>query len=159
VRKEAGEAFARKIGCFFFETSAKERINVDESFTTLIRELLRTKGKEGADDDDIFSSAKKDDARARAKSDPVAKGKGLWRSESLKNLKEKMRRKKANKVTHEEEDSDGSDASDGEGNSKDTHHKKKKAPRSRSLRTVRDRVNGHNHHDEDNGKRERCVIS
>ena len=33
---------ARKLGCAFIETSAKERINVDEAFIALVREIKRS---------------------------------------------------------------------------------------------------------------------
>lgn len=51
-----GYAFAREIGCPFVETSAKQRVNVDEAFNDLVREIRRfnmdmnpgTKGLVGA---------------------------------------------------------------------------------------------------------------
>jgi len=36
-----GYAFAREIGCPFVETSAKQRVNVDEAFNDLVREIRR----------------------------------------------------------------------------------------------------------------------
>ncbi|CCU97472.1 unnamed protein product [Malassezia sympodialis ATCC 42132] len=36
-----GYAFARDIGCPFVETSAKQRVNVDEAFNDLVREIRR----------------------------------------------------------------------------------------------------------------------
>lgn len=33
---------ARRLGCAFIETSAKERINVDEAFIALVREIKRS---------------------------------------------------------------------------------------------------------------------
>ena len=36
-----GYAMAKKIGCPFVETSAKQRINVDEAFNDLVREIRR----------------------------------------------------------------------------------------------------------------------
>ncbi len=36
-----GEALARSFGCKFIETSAKSRINVDEAFHSIVREIRR----------------------------------------------------------------------------------------------------------------------
>lgn len=36
-----GRDFARHVGCKFIETSAKDRINVDEAFTELVRDIRR----------------------------------------------------------------------------------------------------------------------
>ena len=36
-----GRALARQLGCKFIETSAKERINVDEAFSNLVREIRK----------------------------------------------------------------------------------------------------------------------
>ena len=36
-----GEALARRFGCKFIETSAKSRINVDNSFYEIVREIRR----------------------------------------------------------------------------------------------------------------------
>ena len=36
-----GYAMAKKIGCPFVETSAKQRLNVDEAFNDLVREIRR----------------------------------------------------------------------------------------------------------------------
>ncbi len=36
-----GEALARKFGCKFIETSAKSRINVDNCFYEIVREIRR----------------------------------------------------------------------------------------------------------------------
>mgnify|MGYP000256659399 FL=1 len=36
-----GYALARQFGCPFVETSAKQRVNVDESFNDLVREIRR----------------------------------------------------------------------------------------------------------------------
>ena len=35
-------SLARKLGCAFIETSAKERINVDEAFIALVREIKKS---------------------------------------------------------------------------------------------------------------------
>lgn len=50
VSKEEGEEMARKFGCPFFESSAKNHINVDESFRELVREVRRHK-QDGKDAD------------------------------------------------------------------------------------------------------------
>ena len=39
VKKNEGEALAESFGCPFFETSAKDRINIEESFYSLVREI------------------------------------------------------------------------------------------------------------------------
>ncbi|GAA6059723.1 hypothetical protein JCM10212_000251 [Sporobolomyces blumeae] len=41
VDKSEGEALARQFGCRFIETSAKARLNVDEAFQELVREIRR----------------------------------------------------------------------------------------------------------------------
>ena len=41
VSKQEGESLARSFGCKFIETSAKSRINVDNSFYDLVREIRR----------------------------------------------------------------------------------------------------------------------
>jgi len=43
VSKEEGEELAKKFGCPFFESSAKNHINVDESFRELVREVRKHK--------------------------------------------------------------------------------------------------------------------
>ena len=40
-----GEELAREFNCPFFEASAKEHTNVDESFAQLVREIRKVKGK------------------------------------------------------------------------------------------------------------------
>lgn len=42
--KADGEALAKKLGCKFMETSAKDRINVDQSFFELVREVKKYQG-------------------------------------------------------------------------------------------------------------------
>eukprot|EP00026_Physarum_polycephalum_P014191 Phypoly_transcript_14680.p1 GENE.Phypoly_transcript_14680~~Phypoly_transcript_14680.p1 ORF type:complete len:196 (+),score=30.30 Phypoly_transcript_14680:197-784(+) len=44
VPKADGEALAKKLGCKFLETSAKDRINVDQSFFELVREVKKYQG-------------------------------------------------------------------------------------------------------------------
>lgn len=43
VQKSEGEALAKQFGCPFFEASAKDHINVDESFRELVREVRKKK--------------------------------------------------------------------------------------------------------------------
>jgi GTPase KRas len=43
VQKSEGEALAKRLGCLFMETSAKERINVDQAFQELVRSIKRHK--------------------------------------------------------------------------------------------------------------------
>jgi GTPase KRas protein len=44
VTKEEGVALAAQLGSPFFETSAKDRINVEESFKALVQEISRMRG-------------------------------------------------------------------------------------------------------------------
>eukprot|EP00475_Leptophrys_vorax_P019486 TRINITY_DN2665_c0_g1_i1.p1 TRINITY_DN2665_c0_g1~~TRINITY_DN2665_c0_g1_i1.p1 ORF type:complete len:190 (-),score=34.59 TRINITY_DN2665_c0_g1_i1:28-597(-) len=44
VTKQEGEALARSWGIPFYETSAKDRINTDECFHQLVREIKRSRG-------------------------------------------------------------------------------------------------------------------
>ena len=39
VKKEQGANLAKKFNCAFLETSAKQRINVEETFTTLVKQI------------------------------------------------------------------------------------------------------------------------
>ena len=41
VSLEEGQSFASKKNCPFFESSAKERINIDEIFITMLKEILK----------------------------------------------------------------------------------------------------------------------
>jgi len=41
VSRDTGRALAEEFKCPFFETSAKDRINVDEAFTEAIREMRK----------------------------------------------------------------------------------------------------------------------
>mmetsp|Transcript_625 Transcript_625/g.1091 ORF Transcript_625/g.1091 Transcript_625/m.1091 type:complete len:86 (+) Transcript_625:466-723(+) len=41
VPQEAGEALAKKWGCPFFETSAKEKIHNEDCFLQLVREIRK----------------------------------------------------------------------------------------------------------------------
>ena len=43
VTTEEGKTFAEKLGCHFFETSAKDRINVREVFEELVRAVQKSK--------------------------------------------------------------------------------------------------------------------
>jgi GTPase KRas protein len=51
VKKEEGEQLAAQFNCPFFETSAKDHVNVDECFRELVREVRRAKEKEVAPKD------------------------------------------------------------------------------------------------------------
>lgn len=44
VPKADGEALAKKLQCKFMETSAKDRINVDQAFYELVREVKKYQG-------------------------------------------------------------------------------------------------------------------
>jgi GTPase KRas protein len=53
VGSHEGRELAKHFGCRFIETSAKQRINVDEAFSNLVREIRRynkeqTMGRPGA---------------------------------------------------------------------------------------------------------------
>jgi len=41
ISTQQGREFAKKIGAPFFETSAKTRLNVEEAFNELVREMRR----------------------------------------------------------------------------------------------------------------------
>jgi GTPase SAR1 family protein len=41
VSKSEGQGLSRLLGCPFLEVSAKTRINIDEAFFTLVREIRR----------------------------------------------------------------------------------------------------------------------
>ncbi len=43
VAREAASEFANGVGAAFLETSAKQRINIDESFTAIVREIVKHK--------------------------------------------------------------------------------------------------------------------
>ena len=43
VTPEEGQNFANKKNCPFFESSAKDKINIDEIFLTLLKEILKNK--------------------------------------------------------------------------------------------------------------------
>eukprot|EP00698_Gefionella_okellyi_P018558 TRINITY_DN5575_c0_g1_i1.p1 TRINITY_DN5575_c0_g1~~TRINITY_DN5575_c0_g1_i1.p1 ORF type:complete len:224 (-),score=56.91 TRINITY_DN5575_c0_g1_i1:185-856(-) len=42
VEKEEGDELAKTFGCAFFETSAKDRLNVDEVFLDIVRQINKT---------------------------------------------------------------------------------------------------------------------
>ena len=41
IYRTEGRDLAKKLGCRFIETSAKQRINVDEAFSDLVREIRK----------------------------------------------------------------------------------------------------------------------
>jgi GTPase SAR1 family protein len=41
VTREEGQSLADELGCSYFETSAKDHVNVDECFTELVREVRK----------------------------------------------------------------------------------------------------------------------
>jgi len=47
VTKDEGEELAKTIGCPFFETSAKTRINVEECFMECVREIRKRREEAG----------------------------------------------------------------------------------------------------------------
>lgn len=60
VTREQGEALAEKFDCKFLESSAKTKTNVDESFLTVVQEIIRFR-KGGASDE----AESGDDANAK----------------------------------------------------------------------------------------------
>jgi len=65
VPKSEGELLAKKLACTFMETSAKERINVEQSFHELVKLIKKHKGaggvspSQGKDTDDEETKKKK----------------------------------------------------------------------------------------------------
>ena len=49
VTEGDGEGLAKELGCPFFETSAKTRLNVDDCFTALVREIWSASGENPRD--------------------------------------------------------------------------------------------------------------
>jgi GTPase KRas protein len=47
VSTEEGQELAKKLNCPFLEASAKQRVNVDESFYQVVREIRRISAKTG----------------------------------------------------------------------------------------------------------------
>jgi len=47
ISREEGQELANQLGCKFMEVSAKRRINVDEMFTELVREIMRFRKTQG----------------------------------------------------------------------------------------------------------------
>ena len=63
VPREEGQKFAESKGCPFFETSAKEALNVEEAFISLCRLVLLNRQTEMNDNDDKKASGKKDKSK------------------------------------------------------------------------------------------------
>ena len=66
VSKETGEMLAKEMGLKYFETSAKENINIKETLSSLVEDMIeRTKGKQALNNklttNDIGNTNKKRD--------------------------------------------------------------------------------------------------
>jgi len=59
VPKEKGEALAKEIGCKFLESSAKTKVNVNEAFHELVREIKKWKRETGQLEDPKATAKKK----------------------------------------------------------------------------------------------------
>jgi len=46
ISKEEGQQLATELGCKFLEASAKRKINVDEMFTELVKEIMAYRRKQ-----------------------------------------------------------------------------------------------------------------
>lgn len=73
VKKEEGEALAAEFECPFFETSAKDHINVDECFRELVREVRRFKEQEAPSKSDAGGDGKSGGAAAPKKKKAACK--------------------------------------------------------------------------------------
>eukprot|EP00168_Porphyra_purpurea_P007550 TRINITY_DN19501_c0_g1_i1.p2 TRINITY_DN19501_c0_g1~~TRINITY_DN19501_c0_g1_i1.p2 ORF type:complete len:201 (+),score=55.46 TRINITY_DN19501_c0_g1_i1:178-780(+) len=73
VKKEEGEALAAEFECPFFETSAKDHINVDECFRELVREVRRFKEQEAPSKADAGGDGKSGGAAAPKKKKSACK--------------------------------------------------------------------------------------
>jgi len=78
VTQAEGKDLAKKFGCPFFETSAKTRVNIEEAFEQLVRDIRGNLNKGKAEE--TGGLAKK-------------QGKGLFKSNSLKNLRSSLQNK------------------------------------------------------------------
>lgn len=67
VPTEKGQALAKEIGAPFFETSARMRINVEESFVELVRCIRRYKGTEPSPDGGDTAELKKKNQSGKKK--------------------------------------------------------------------------------------------
>jgi len=163
VSKEEGEALARKIGCFFFEASAKAGTNVDEAFTTLIRETKQKIEKATEAATIVRENGEKKRGGSvrrpvRALTEPEPSGFKLFRSESLRNIKEKMRRNKANTVVHNADDH--ADEEEEEQDEKAPTKKTTKKPARTKSWLNKDSVSKENgKHEDRGGGKDRCTIS
>ncbi|CEP18946.1 hypothetical protein [Parasitella parasitica] len=50
VKRKEGEDLAKKYGCQFLEASAKKKINIDETFTSLVRDIRNAKVEDEKED-------------------------------------------------------------------------------------------------------------
>ena len=60
VTEEEGKKFAKEIGAFFFLTSAKESIGIEELFKEVGKKFLDLKNNKNEDDDDYVIKNKLD---------------------------------------------------------------------------------------------------
>jgi len=61
ISYQEGEALAKRLGCRFIETSAKQRKNVDEMFTELVEEIMNFRSKNKEQEFKTSESKKKED--------------------------------------------------------------------------------------------------
>ena len=73
VTVEQGKDFATQYGMKFFETSAKDSINVAEAFIAMTKEVIKNSGKKGAS---TTSTAQKENVQISAPSGKTINSKG-----------------------------------------------------------------------------------